>query len=345
MSDNPHDSSAAGRLPELPRLLFLPVFEPGNPYLTLGEMQDEFGVRAIIVNAYFLYRQKELRRSLPERGIKDHLGFDGLVMTDSGAFQAFRTRLHLRNRTIVKFQDDIGSDIISPLDVITPPGDNISTAEGKLRVTMKRIEEGLGIVRRGTLAGVQQGGRFAELRRRSARELGALGVDYVALGSLVPFFNRRHHLGFVGRVIRDARAALPEGMPLHLYGAGDPLELPFYVALGCTVFDSSSYVHYAERGSYMTPYGSIAADAPGAWPDYECECPYCERHGVSAVRGNTGLLCRHNLRTLLDVVGDVRARLADGTLPGYLDEVVSRHEARFPESVLPESWAALTEGG
>ena len=343
MSDDPHDTPAAGRLPELPRLLFLPVFEPGNPYLTLGEMQDEFGVRAIIVNAYFLYRQKELRRALPERGIKDHLGFDGLVMTDSGAFQAFRTRLHLRNRTIIKFQDDIGSDIVSPLDVITPPGDNTTTAEGKLRVTMQRIEEGLGIVRRGTLAGVQQGGRFDKLRHRSAEELGALSVEYVALGSLVPFFNRNHHLGFVGRVIRDARAVLPEGTPLHLYGAGDPLELPFYAALGCTVFDSSSYVHYAERGSYMTPYGSIAADASAGWAD--CACPYCERHGVRTVRGDTVLLCRHNLWTLLDVVGDVRGRLADGTLSGYLDQVVTGHEARFPESLLPESWAALGEGG
>jgi len=328
---------------ELARPLFLPVYEPKNPYLSVAEMQEGFGVRAVMVNAYFLYRRRELRRSLPERGIKDYLGFDGLVVTDSGAFQAFRGKLYLSNERIIRFQEDIGADIISPLDVVTPPSDNASTAEGKLGVTLRRIEEGLRIVRRATLIGVQQGGRFMELRRRAAEELMRMGVRYVALGSLVPFFTRNHSVDFVGRVIAQARGIVPERIPVHLYGAGDPVELPFYVAFGCDVFDSSSFLHYAEKGAYMTPYGTLQAERSAAEVDYACPCPYCGAYGPR-VRRDAGLLCRHNLWTVLDVVERSRRRLKDRTLRAYLDEVVRVHQVWFPESLLGASWGGTEEG-
>ncbi|MHC4480333.1 MAG: tRNA-guanine transglycosylase [Planctomycetota bacterium] len=331
------DSAAGSIRQRLKVPLFLPVFQEGNPYLSLAEMRGEFGVRAIMVNAYFLYRRRRLRRSLPARGIKDYLGFDGLVVTDSGAFQALRSRLYLSNKRIIRFQEEIGADIVSPLDVVTPPGDNRTTAEGKLGVTMQRIEEGLRLVQDATLIGVQQGGRFLALRRRAAEELAEMGVAYVALGSLVPFFTRNHSLTFAGRVIADARAAIPPEVPIHLYGAGDPLELPFYVALGCDVFDSSAYVHYAEKGAYMTPYGALGPEVSRQEVAFECPCPYCSGNGAR-VRSDVGLLCRHNLWTVLHTVERVRAALRDGHLMDYLGEVVRTHRQWFPRSMLAESW-------
>ena len=67
-----------------------------------------------------------------------------------------------------------------------------------------------------------------------------LDPKYVAIGSLVPFFNVNHDLSFVGAVLRDARQVMGPDIPMHVYGAGDPCELPFMVALGANVFDSSS---------------------------------------------------------------------------------------------------------
>ena len=77
-----------------------------------------------------------------------------------------------------------------------------------------------------TLAGVQQGGRFLDLRRQSVESLMEIGVEYLAIGSLVPFFNKRRNLKFVGDVLRDARRISGPEMPMHVYGAGDPVELP-----------------------------------------------------------------------------------------------------------------------
>lgn len=341
MAETESDATEGRDGPAIQTPTFMPVFEPDSAPIPLGEMRDEFGVGAVMVNAYFLYRRRRLRRLLAERGIKEHLAFDGLVATDSGAFQAFRRRLYLRNRSIVRFQEQIGADIVSPLDVVTPPGDNFSTAEGKLGVTMRRIAEGLELVESATLIGVQQGGRFPELRRRAAEGLADLGVRYVALGSLVPFFTRNHDLGFVGRGIADARRVIPGHVPIHLYGAGDPLELPFYVALGCNVFDSSSYVHYAESGACMTPFGALPAER--AVPDgFECACPFCRERGA-AVRRDPALLCRHNLWTILDVARRIRAELARGALEAHCNAIADRHQGWFPESLLAESWEEVRQ--
>jgi 7-cyano-7-deazaguanine tRNA-ribosyltransferase len=209
---------------------------------------------------------------------------------------------------------------------------------------MKRIEEGLGLVERGTLIAVQQGGRFLDLRQRAAEGLAGLGVSYVALGSLVPFFTRNHDLRFVGEVIAGARRVLGPSIPLHLYGAGDPLELPFYIALGCDVFDSSSFVHYAENGSYMTPYGALPADRPVP-SEWACSCRWCGEHGPMGVRSQTGLLCRHNLWVLLAAVRSAGENRQAGALEEYLAAVLETHESWFPDSMLPRSWAVLAEAG
>ena len=188
----------------------------------------------------------------------------------------------------------------------------------------------------------QQGGRFLEVRRQAAEWLAGAGVSYAALGSLVPFFTRNHDLRFVRRVIMDARRILPEDVPMHLYGAGDPLEIPFYAGAGCSVFDSSSFVHYAENGSYMTPFGALPPGTTAAERGWACPCPLCEARGEPAVRANTSLLCRHNLWTILEAVRTVRQALEGDRLGEHLGHLARVHQQWFPDSMLQRS---LCEGG
>ena len=326
-----------------PTPLFLPVFEHTNPLVTARELADDFGVVGVIANGFLLYKQRELREALtgPDLDVKHLLGFHGLVMTDSGAFQALSGNLYLKNAKIVRFQEAIGADIISPLDLITPPRDNWKIANRKVNQTLARVEEALRLVKRAVVAGVQQGGRFLDLRERAIRALVEMDVRYVALGSLVPFFGRNHHIRFAGQVIRQARAITPPDVPIHLYGAGDPVELPFYVALGCDVFDSSSFVHFARDGWYMTPYG--ASRDPAQVKDFTCPCPYCQAQGA-AVWENAALLARHNLWTIMDVVRRLGRLRDEGSLGDYLADVLDRHMRWFPESLLAVSWGELARG-
>src|SRR5439155_13558609 len=114
--------------------LFLPVYQPHRGEGLLDGWPGGPEIDGCIVNAYFLYKQRDLRARLVASGdLHGYLRFDKLVATDSGAFQGFTRKLYLKNRDIVRFQDQIGSDVLAPLDLVTPPGDSRTVAEAKLR--------------------------------------------------------------------------------------------------------------------------------------------------------------------------------------------------------------------
>lgn len=323
--------------------VFLPVYQPHRQGGLFASWSDGPEVEACIVNSYFLYKQRELRRQLEDdQGLHRYLGFEGLVSTDSGAFQGFTRQLYIKNVDIVRFQDRIGSDVLAPLDLVTPPGDNRTTAEAKLGATERRIHKALSVTERGILAGVQQGGRFMDLRHAAVSYLRDLGMRYVALGSLVPFFNRNHDMRFVCKVAADARAVIGPDVPIHLYGAGDPCELPFLAACGVNVFDSASYGHFAQGGWYMTPYGALSGNGPLLAGEYRCGCPVCAAD-PTVIPGTDGLFT-HNLWTILTTMQEIGRRLDEGTLEAYLEQVLQVHGAWFPGSALQESWRSLTTG-
>ena len=325
--------------------LFLPVYQPRRRVFQLAIGQKEPEIRGIIVNAYFLYKQREIRKLLTtELTLSDYVGFKGLIVTDSGAFQSFTRRVYLRNRDIIHFQDCIRSDIISPLDVVTPPGDNRRTAEAKLLVTQARVREALAIVEHGIVAGVQQGGRYLDLRHRAARELLDMGVRYLAIGSLVPMFNKDHNLEFVGKVLMDARSAAGPSMPIHVYGAGDPCELPFMFALGANVFDSASYAQFGHGGWYMTPYGALQDPGPLLAGEYRCSCSVCTSvsEHIRDVFNDPVALARHNLATIGATMTKLQQMTGDDSaLNKYLLEVLEAHMRWFPGSALRRSWELL----
>ena len=334
----------AGVAYELP--MFLPVYQPRNAIFQLAAWQNDPPIEGIIVNAYFLFKQRELRTMLAATGsLKDFVGFHGLITTDSGAFQGFTRTLYLSNKDIVKFQDAIGSDVISPLDLVTPPGDRRTIAVEKLKATEKRVAEGLRLVQRGILAGVQQGGRFFDLRHASICRLMEMNVQYVAIGSLVPFFTNNHDLSFPAAVLTDARHQAGPSIPIHVYGAGDPCELPFMAACGATIFDSSSYGHYADGGWYMTPYGALNHTGPIVAGEFACGCSVCRETPIDQVFADVALLARHNLWTICDTVARLRPLVrTPSALDKYLENVLAIHEKWFPQSKLGPSWRAFRDG-
>lgn len=330
---------------EHPLPLFLPVCQLNSPFISVDDWKRHHEISGCIVNAYFLYKDREIRAEF-DRGVmlRDFIGLDGLYVTDSGAFQGFARKLILSNRKIVRFQDQIGTDVTSPLDLVTPPGDRRTVAEDKLHATLRRIREAVPLVQQSTLAGVQQGGRFLDLRRRAVDELMKIGVQYVAIGSLVPFFNRNHDVSFVAAVLRDARRVCGSQIPIHIYGAGDPLELPFFAALGADIFDSSSYGHYAKQGWYMTPYGALPNSDRLLAGEYSCECYVCRKaSSPDAVFADPVGLAAHNLWTICETIKAVRVALMRNRLAPMLDDILRQHSEWFSDSLLPSSWEAAHE--
>src|SRR5690606_4111652 len=119
----------------------LPVVNPHLQVVTPAEMHA-MGVEALITNAYIFYRSERFRQAALDRGLHDVLGFPGVIMTDSGSFQlSVYGDVELDNRGTLAFQQRIGSEIVVPLDIPTPPSADRATAEAELVTTLARIHE------------------------------------------------------------------------------------------------------------------------------------------------------------------------------------------------------------
>jgi tRNA-guanine family transglycosylase len=334
-------SGLAVRLP-----LFIPVYRPDFSFELFDADTQSYGLNAVMVNSFLLYRDAALRKSF-ERGrtLREHIGeFKGLLCTDSGAFQQLSgRRVDLDALEIVRFQNIIQTDIAAPLDLLTPPETSYDETVARMRISQYRIEEAAGICGYSDLAAIQQGGGYFSLRRKHIRQLADIGFSYYGIGSMVPFFNKNHDLAFTCKVIQDAREVIGQVAPMHIYGAGDPLDIVFMYYAGANIFDSSSYAHYAKLGYYMTAYGAVNKRAMLEKLGFVCSCPVCAAYGLADVfdeKNRERLLKRHNLFTILDTIR-VLSELGASDLDKYVSRVYGVHTANsdiFPNSRLASSW-------
>ncbi|HEY0677498.1 MAG TPA: tRNA-guanine transglycosylase, partial [Chitinophagaceae bacterium] len=220
-----------------------------------------------------------------------------------------------------------------------------TTALQKVIVTNERIAEAKLLTKNSVLAGVQQGGKYPDLRKKSLDGLLEIGIDYLAIGSLVPFFNKRHDLSFVIKVMRDVMTSFGgSDIPIHIYGAGDPVELPFLFYLGARIFDSSSYGHYANQGWYMTRFGAVTQNETEWLEEYNCGCPVCKNApSKTHVFSDVSNMARHNLYVIKETMDIIQDEHAKGTLENYLQQVLHVHERWFDKSMLVPSWNPVTQ--
>ncbi len=327
---------------------FFPVYNPNKPVVTPKEMK-EMGIRALITNSYIIYKSEELRRRALELGIHSLLGFDGIVMTDSGAYQIYRYGdVEISNREILEFQHAIGSDIGSILDV--PMSSEISRAEAEKGVmrTLKNAEEwselkdGL----KGTLwVGTPQGSIHTDLVEYSSRRIRELDFDYNGVGSLKVALER-YDFTLQAKHFLLVRSILKSGKPFHFWGIGHPSTFAFFAALGADSFDSAAYALYAEQGRYMTPHGTLQLEDIEEFP---CSCPVCTRYTPKEVRelpreDRTRLIARHNLNVSISEIRKVREAIRGEWLWELVQERARFHPKLYAalEYVL-KNWGDLLE--
>ncbi|HKZ58308.1 MAG TPA: tRNA guanosine(15) transglycosylase TgtA [Candidatus Thermoplasmatota archaeon] len=319
---------------ETPALL--PVVNPNLSEVSPAALRDEFGFRAVITNAYIIRRSEGLAERALKEGVHRLLGFDGPIMTDSGTFQMRMYRdAEVTNAEIVSFQLAAGSDIATPLDLFTEPGEPLGKAESDWAETLGRYLEALALPnpKGALLALTVQGGSHLAVRRRAAGDLSALPAAVHPIGGVVPIMEGERY-SLLADVIATAKAALPRGRPVHLFGAGHPLVIPLAVWLGCDLFDSSSYAKYAHDGRLLYPDGTRAlADLE----ENPCPCPVCARHTPADLRALPPperylALARHNLHVLSAEMRKARQAIREGSV-FELVESRARANPRLLEAV------------
>ena len=277
--------------------LLLPVINPTVQLITPRTIQEEFGCRALITNAYIV--KKHFEDEAVEKGIHGFLDFNGVVMTDSGAYQILvYGDVEVTSEEIVRYQEEINADIATILDVPTGWATSKQQAQRTVNETLRRARELAKIKTRDDIAwvGPVQGGQHLDLVARSARKIGKLPFQIHALGSPTPVMEQ-YLFDVLVDMILTAKKHLPSERPLHLFGAGHPFMFALAIALGCDLFDSAAYAIYARDERYMTEYGTTRLDELEYFP---CSCPACNKNDPQSVTAmpmieKQKMLAQHNL--------------------------------------------------
>lgn len=306
---------------------FFPVIDPARQELGLDDLR-EAGVEQVITNAYLLYKRTR-GRAVDVHGI---LGWSGPVMTDSGAYQILEYgSVNVNQDEILEYQKAVKTDIGVILDI--PTGDvDRETASASVEETLRRARDALRIIDPENDETVWvlpvQGGPYLDLVELSAREASKLPYRMYGVGSPTVFLER-YKYDVVVDILYTAKRNLPDGKPVHLFGAGHPLIIPFAVALGADTFDSASYILYARDDRYMTDYGVVRLESLNYFP---CECPVCTRYTPKDLVElpkfqRTRLLALHNIHTIIRALRRIKQAIREGRLWELLEETAARHPA------------------
>ncbi len=294
----------------------LPVINPNNMIIPPSEMEERFGTDAVITNAYIIYKSRRLRETALEHGVHGLLGFDGLVMTDSGTFQSHvYGGVDVDPVEIVEFQRRIGTDIGTILDVFIEPDDDRDVAEEKAAETLRRAGESVPHAGEMGLAIPVQGGVFVDLRETSARKVSSLQAAVHPIGGVVPLMER-YMYKTLGEVVLASKKGLNPARPVHLFGAGHPMLFPIAALMGCDLFDSASYIKYAMENRLLFPEGTKHLED---MTESQCPCPICTEHSPSDLMGmevgeRTRLIALHNLYVTYSEMKKVREAIWSGRI-------------------------------
>lgn len=309
---------------------YVPVIHPVKQTIPSKKIK-EMGFDLVITNAYIT--KNSYGDDAVKKGIHNIIDFDGAVMTDSGGYQVLEYGgVGVTPQDMARFERGILADFAIPLD--RPTGFGLTRRKAgefvrhTLRVSREALEES---EENGQVwIGPIQGGEHFELVKRSARGLVDIGFNMLALGSPVEFMES-YEYRLLAQMIIAAKKQMPHSIPLHLFGAGHPLTIPFSVALGCDTFDSASYMLYARQGRYITEDGTRRV---GDILEFPCNCEVCSSHTPRELDGagspeKTNKVAIHNLHAIKNEVSKVRQAIHEGRLWEYVIKKARAHPRLF----------------
>ena len=183
------------------------------------------------------------------------------------------------------------------------------------------------------LFAVIQGADHEDLRRRSAKYLGAMEFDGFGLGGAL----RKET---IGEIVRWMNEELPENKPRHMLGISEPDDIFACIENGADTFDCVSPARVARNGAFYTRNGRINITRAQFKRDFtafdsECDCYSCQNYTsayihhlfkVDELLGKT-LATIHNERFIVRLVDAIRASITDGTFYDFKKHFLSDYYA------------------
>lgn len=182
------------------------------------------------------------------------------------------------------------------------------------------------------LFGVIQGAQYEDLRRKAAKDLGAMDFDGFGIGGALDKDQ-------LGTIVRWVTEELPQEKPRHLLGIGEPEDLFVGVESGADTFDCVSASRVARNAAVYFPTGrmnisnakfkkSLDPLVPG------CACYTCSNysqaylnHLVHAKEMTAGtLLTIHNEYFIVNLVAKIRQSILDGNFYEFKDQFLAEYQ-------------------
>ena len=242
----------------------------------------------------------------------------------------------------MRIQCQIGSDIHMAFDALTSLADDYDYSVEALARTERWAERSLNEHKKHcddlgyhqNLYGVLQGGRWEDLRRSTARKLGAMDFDGYGLGGA---FLKED----LGDILRWCNEELPIDKPKHLLGLSHPDDIFVGVEMGADTFDCVAPTREARHGKIYTMDGNINlrkfADSNEPL-DAGCDCATCR---AGWTRGDLRALWRsgdtekkaeyyklasvHNVRFIVRLTEQIRQAILDDRFYEFRDEFLKRY--------------------
>ena len=338
-----------------------PVFMPVGTAATVKAVKPEdvleMGAEIILSNTYHLFLRPGHEIIKEAGGLHKFMNWNKPILTDSGGFQVFSlgamrkitedgvtfqshidgSKQILTPEKSIEIQNALGSDIIMAFDECTEYPVSKEYCDSALERTIRwleRCKKAHKNTEEQSLFGIVQGGMFADLREKSAKQTVAIDLPGYAIGGLSVGESKE----LMYEVLDYTVDYLPENKPRYLMGVGSPDALFEGVERGIDMFDCVLPTREARHGSVMTSEGGIniknAQYERDFTPlDHACDCYTCRNYSRSYLRHlyksgeilSSMLLSIHNLHFLVNMMGKIRKSIEDDNFSELKDETLGKY--------------------
>ncbi|MGL5955069.1 MAG: tRNA guanosine(34) transglycosylase Tgt [Brevinema sp.] len=341
--------------------IFMPVGTQGSVKTLSREELEEMGATIILSNSYHLLLRPTVDFFKMYGRLHKFAKWNRNILTDSGGFQIFSLsgmrkindegvvfQSHLDGKKhfispeiMVDVQQAIGSDIMMVLDECVPgTADYDQTLRALKRTSAWAERAKIEFLKRNIqdqyAFGIVQGGVFAELRKRSARELAELDFPGYSIGGLSVGESKEEMYGMLDVLNEE----MPTDKPRYLMGVGVPEDLLEGIERGVDLFDCVFPTRFARHGGVFSRDGRLniktkAFEYDKNPIDKECTCYACRNYDRAYIRHllraqetlGARLASIHNLYFLIELTKNARQAILENRFASFKKEFLERYFA------------------
>lgn len=235
----------------------------------------------------------------------------------------------------IEIQHALGADIFFAFDECTSPSEPYEYQKEAMDRThrwaarsLKTHRHNIDANKKQAIFGIVQGGRHEDLRRESAREIASLGFDGIGIGGS---FSKEDMRGALSAAVGE----LPDELPRHFLGIGEPGDILEGIAQGMDMFDCVAATRIGRHGSIYTKRGILhltgerfkddfgPLDSEFAAPGTETFTRAYVAHLVRAKEMLGAIICSmHNVAFILNLVAGARQAILEDRFEEYREDFV-----------------------